>query len=233
MGPTPVDEAISLCADILSRVESDRRAAANTKRSLAQLHAMAGDIDTARELYRGARSTLDRLGWRHDARLVSHDSGPIELLVGDPAVAERELQGDYDTLVDMGDTFFRPTTAAFLAEALYRQGRFGEAEARAHESADRADPDDLAPQVLWRGVMAMIGAGRGDADALARAREAVAMSAASDAPVLQAGALLALAETALLLGERDLAADAAARAAQLYEAKGSIAGVARARDLVS
>jgi class 3 adenylate cyclase/tetratricopeptide (TPR) repeat protein len=232
VGPTPVDEAIALCEEILSRVESDRRAAANTRRSLAQLHAMAGDIGTARELYRGARSTLDRLGWRHDAALVSLDSGPIELLAGDPAVAERELQGDYDTLADMGDTFFRPTTAAFLAEALYRQGRFDEAEARAQESADTADPDDLAPQVLWRGVMAMIEARRGEAGALVRAREAVAMSEGSDAPILQAGAFLALAETALLLGERGLAAEAAAKAAQRYEAKGSTAGVARAGRLL-
>jgi tetratricopeptide (TPR) repeat protein len=233
VGPTPVDVAIPRCEEVLARVESDRRAAANTRRALAQLHAMIGDLDTARLLYSGARSTLLELGWRLDAALVSLDSGPIELLVGDPAVAESELQRDYEALAAMGDAFYLPTTTAFLSEALYRQGRVDEAEGRAQECSRSADPDDLAPQVLWRAVQARIDAGRGGADALALAQEAVSLSEASDGPILQADALLALAEVATALGEDDIARDAAGRAMERYEAKGSRAGMARVERLMT
>lgn len=233
IGPTPVSEATAICEEILERVESDRRASANTRRSLAQLHAMAADIDGARELYQGVRATLDELGWRHDAALVSLDSGPIELLAGDPAIAEAELRRDYDALTEMGDEFFKPTTAAYLAEALLRQGRVDDARALAEESSATADPDDVWPQVVWRGVLARIEAGFGDHNALHRAREAVSLAETSDAPTLQGDAYLALAEVAAVLGDTSTVEQARKTAISRYEAKGSTAGVGRVNRLVT
>ena len=229
VGPTPVPEAIARCDGILERVGDDRRAAANTRRALAQLHAMAGDIERSRALYREARATLEDLGWRHDAALVSLDSGPAELLAGDPAMAEGELRGDYEALKVMGDTFFVPTTAVFLGEALYRQGRHDEARALAAECAETADPDDLAPQVLWRGLQARVDTVAGDhAAARTLAEEAVALSEGSDGPTLRAEALLALSEVAAMAGDPDAAVAAAIAAGDLYAAKQSPIGVGRA-----
>ena len=232
IGPTPVVEAIRLCEEILERVESDRRAAANTRKALAQLHAMTGDIDTARLLYRGARQTLESLGWAHDAAVVSLDSGPIELLAGDPEVAESELRGDYKALDAMGDDFFKPTTVAYLAEAVYRQGRIDEAETLARESERTADPDDVGPQVIWRSVIAKVLGNRGDEDAVGVAREAIELSMSSDAPLLRADAWLALGEAALALGDASTVAEARREAITYYEAKGSSAGVDRTTRLI-
>lgn len=232
VGPTPVPEAIVRCEAILERVADDRRAAANTQRALAQLHALGGDLESARALYRRARATLEDLGWRHDAALVSLDSGPVELLVGDPAVAEADLRRDHGALKEMGDTFFIPTTAVFLGEAIFRQGRHDEAAGFATECAETADPDDLAPQVLWRTLQARIDAAAGRSVPAHRlAREAVELSEGSDGPTLRADALLALAAV-MATSDREEAVRAAGQAAALYEAKASPAGLDRVRQVL-
>ncbi|NIS32365.1 MAG: hypothetical protein GWN73_18980, partial [Actinobacteria bacterium] len=68
------------------------------------------------------------------------------------------MRADYAALGEMGDTFFVPTIAVYLAEALLRQGRFEEAAEFAAETAQTADPDDVAPQAMWRIISARIDA---------------------------------------------------------------------------
>ena len=52
----------------------------------------------------------------------------------------------------MGERNYISTTAAFLAEALYRQGRDEEALAMTEQSEEIAAADDVASQCLWRSV---------------------------------------------------------------------------------
>jgi class 3 adenylate cyclase/tetratricopeptide (TPR) repeat protein len=226
VGPTPVPAAIERCIEILARTEADRRAAANTSKGLATLYAMIGDTEQARRLCREARSTLAELGWRYDAALVSLESSQVEFLAGDPAVAETELRSDYEALKEMGDAFFLPTIAVYLAEALVRQGRYDEAAEFAAETAQTADPDDVAPQSMWRTIRARIDAAQGRADeAVPLAREAVEIMERSDGPVLLAGSLMGLAEVARLAGDEPTALEAAGRARTLFESKGCSVGV--------
>ena len=120
-------------------------------RALANLEAMRGRFDEARALYRSGRAILDELGWRHDAAITSAvASGPVELIAGDAVAAEAELRADYEALAAMGERNFISTTAAFLAEALYRQGRDDEALRMTEESEEIAAADDVATQYLWR-----------------------------------------------------------------------------------
>ena len=138
LGPTPVPEAIAIVEQILTQLEGDRKSEAYTQRALANLEAMRGRFDEARALYRRSRATLDELGWRFDAALTSAvASGPVELIAGDAAAAEAELRRDYDALAAMGERNYISTTAAFLAEALYRRGARRRGDG--HDPAERAD----------------------------------------------------------------------------------------------
>ena len=123
---------------------------------------MQGDFTAARDEYRRARAMLEELGWRFIAALGSMVSGPVEMLAGDPVAAEAELRQDYETLDRLGDRNYISTVAGYLAEALFRQGRLDESGPFAAFSAEVADPDDVATQVLWRGVTAKLMAARGE-----------------------------------------------------------------------
>ena len=113
-------------------------------------------------MYRQSRATLEELGWRFDAALTSAiASGPVELIAGDAGAAEAELRRDYDALAAMGERNYISTTAAFLAEALYRQGRDEEALVMTEQSEEIAAADDVATQYLWRSVRAKLLARRG------------------------------------------------------------------------
>src|SRR5262245_47201896 len=121
-GPTPVDDAIDRCAQFLEEgVEPELEAAIGS--TLAGLHAMRGDFDRARELWAAADRLYEslHLSFRRAAR--SYIPASIETLAGDHAAAERELRSGYETLEQMGEKSLRTTIAAFLAEAIYRQGR--------------------------------------------------------------------------------------------------------------
>jgi tetratricopeptide (TPR) repeat protein len=228
-GPTPVAEALNRCRQILDQVSSNRRAEAMVMRQLGQLHAMRMEIGEARALYRASRHTLEDLGWVFDSALVSLDSGPIEMLAGDPAVAEAELRRDYEALDTLGDRNFIALTSALLGEALYRQGRYDEAETHARFAEQTAVSDDLGPQVLWRSLQAKLRA-RGGTDsqaALEMATEALRLIKRSDDPSGQAETLVDLAEVARLTGDTERAETALRDARGRYLAKGNLAGVHR------
>ena len=229
-GPTPVPEAISLCEAIIARSAGDRKAEAVTLRSLAHLHAMRGEFEAARDEYRRARAMLLELGWTFHAALTSIDSGPIEMLAGDPVAAEAELRRDYETLDRLGDHNYISTVAAYLAEALYRQGRHEDADAMASLGAEVAAPDDVATQVALRGVRGRLLASSGrleEAETLCR--QAVEMSRTEDDPADQAIALSALADVLRAGGRWAEAVETDAAALDLYEAKGDVVSAAAVR----
>src|SRR5438270_12703106 len=116
------------------------------------MHAMQGNFASAREEYRRARGMLEELGWTFTAALGSIVSGPIEMLAGDPAAAEVELRRDYETLDRLGDRNYISTIAAYLAEALYRRGRYDESRTFPTFSAGVSAPDQPGTPVLWRGA---------------------------------------------------------------------------------
>lgn len=230
-GPTPVDEAIRMCEEIIARSGGDRKVEAIALGSLAHMHAMQGNFESARDEYRRARAMLEELGWTFTAALSSIVSGPIEMLAGDPVAAEVELRRDYEILDRLGDRNYISTVAAYLAESLYRQGRYDEADTFATFSADIAAPDDLATQVLWRGVSAKLLARQGELEEAERiAREAVAMSRRADDPVDdQANALMDLVQVLRMAGRHDEGAGEAEQALALYQKKGNLVSAAAAR----
>jgi tetratricopeptide (TPR) repeat protein len=231
-GPTPVAEAIERCEEIAARGLADRQAEALVLCSLAYLRGMRGDFPEARELYARAGHLLRDLGGVVLAASTSLASARVELLAGDPARAERELARDYEALAAMGERYFLPLIAAHLAQAVQAQGRDGEALELAATAQELADEDDVESQALWRRVRgkALARAGRLD-EAEELVRESLAALAPTDAPVMQADALVDLAEV-LPAGARAEGQAALEEALDLYTRKGNTVSAARVRELL-
>jgi tetratricopeptide (TPR) repeat protein len=221
-GPTPVDEAVPLCEEIVRSGLTDRQAEAVALSSLAVLRALGGDFDAARGHYLRAHAALAELGGTVLAAHTSLTSGRIELLAGEPAAAEAALRLDYDALGALRERYFRPLVGALLARALLDQERIEEADAVAAEVSVEAAADDVETQALWRLVRARVADLRGDAsEALLLVEEAVGALDDTDAPVIRADARL---DAGFILARAGRPAEAASRfeeAAELYDRKGA------------
>jgi tetratricopeptide (TPR) repeat protein len=229
-GPTPVEDAIRRCEELAEADLGDRQAEGLVLCALSQLHAMRGDFETGRELYGQARALLEDVGGKVAAASTSLDSAGVEMLAGEPAVAEAELRRDYELLERMGEKYVLPTIAALLAQAVYAQGRYGEAVMLSTAVEELGAGDDVDAQALWRCVRAKALAREGQFDeAEDLARAGVELLRATDSLVPQADALADLAEVLRLAGRSDEAEAALDEATSLYVRKGNTAAAARAR----
>jgi ATP/maltotriose-dependent transcriptional regulator MalT len=233
LGPSPVPEAIRLCEDLVVQAQDDRKAEAIISCCIAHLRSMQGEFEDARGLFANSRALFEELGWKFEAATVSLDSGPAALLAGDAITAEAELRADFDRLEEMGEHNYISTIAAYLAEALYRQDRFDEAEYFAAYCSDVASHDDVSSQAQWRSVKAKLLARRGAVtDAEVLARQAVGLLKPTDFLDLHATVLLDLAEVLSTLGRPGEAIAATEEGLGLFKRKGNEVAAARARALL-
>jgi len=194
------------------------------------LEAMRGDIGLARELLAEGRRTIEESGLTLWAALNAQEAYLVELLAGTPGAATETLRESYATLDAGGERAFLSTIAGFLAHALYAQGKDDEAERFSRESEQAASPDDVVSQVLWRTALAKILARRGELEpAEALAREAVRFGEPTDLVGTRADALSDLAEVLALGGRPEESLAALGQASELYERKGNVTALARAR----
>jgi tetratricopeptide (TPR) repeat protein len=229
VGPTPVADGIATCAGIREEVGGSPLATAQMLPPFAALYAMQGDFETARSLVREANTLLGELGRIYTLALAQYDAW-VELLAGEPAVAEERLRTAYERLDELGEKAVFASTAAMLANAIYAQGRYAEAGEFCRASREAAAADDLDAQVEWRGVAAKLLAQRGQiAEAETLAREAVELVARTDFLRSHGDALLDLGEVLALGGEPQKAAAAFRAGLELYEQKGDTVMAGRAR----
>jgi class 3 adenylate cyclase/tetratricopeptide (TPR) repeat protein len=229
-GPTPVKEGIRRCEQILERAAGHPRVEAFALVTRGALEAMAGRIDQGRDMTERGRGRLESLGLLVTAAATSHASGQVELLAGDAVAAERALRAGYERLKAMGEKAYLSTTAAYLAEAVYQQGRLEEADTFTRISEETADPRDLASQIGWRSARAKILARQGQTEeAEGLATDALVLAQGTDFLDMQADALMALAEVLAGAGRRDEAGAAVEQALELHERKGSVIRTERAR----
>ncbi|HEY7281391.1 MAG TPA: adenylate/guanylate cyclase domain-containing protein [Actinomycetota bacterium] len=185
-GPGSVDDSIGACQAVIERSGGDRKATAAAVATLGTLEAMRGRAPEARSLASRAKSILEEAGLPGWAGALTQMFGWTELLSGDAAAAEAELRTGVDILRGIGEMSWLSSTAAILAEALFRQGRTDEADAFVLESEHAAGGGDIYSQGLFRAVRAKILSARGDSEAaVATAREAVAVADHSDFVFLQ------------------------------------------------
>jgi predicted ATPase len=228
-GPTPVPEGVRRCEEIRAEVVGNPGSEGWALRALAGLHAMVGRFDLARTLLAEANEIFEELGQTRYSSAWDLD-GIVELLAGDLDAAERLLRAGYLALEKMGDRAFRPTTAAYLAEALYAQGRDEEAGPLTEISEQLAAREDLLTQVVWRRVRAKVMAREGRVDeAEDLAQEAVTISESTDFLNTRADALVDLAHVHRRAGRLDEARTALAKGLALYEEKGNQVAAKRTR----
>ena len=229
-GPTPVPESIARCeaalAEPLGRRPSVEAALVGT---LAGLEAMRGRFDEARALYARQRAIHDDLGRPYSTAAWTIVNARVEMLAGDAGAAEAELRRGHQILTRIHELGVLSTLAGYLADALYAQGHFDEANEFTRFGEERAVLDDVASQVWWRVTRAKVLARAGDADSEWLAREAVALAEPTDDLFLRARALLDLAETLTLLGRGGATQPLLEQAALLAERKGDIVTAGRAR----
>ena len=233
LGPTPVTEALATCERLVEDVSGDRKAESVILGVLAQLHAMRGDFDQARELYRRAAAMLADLGPSVTSSTLSTESSRVEALAGDFAAAERELRRDDLALAAMGERYYRSTVDALLAQVLVTLENLDEAETFSRQAEELADADDVSSQVFWRTARGRILARSGRAtEGETLAREAVALARGTVDIALLAGALTDLAEVIALAGRQDEAGPPLREALAFYERKEDATSVARVRRLL-
>ena len=230
-GPMPAADVRHRCETLLAEVSGDRQAEAVISGVLAQLYAMSGDFEGARELYRAGRRMLDELGVSVTAATTSTESARVELLAGDPAAAEAELRSDHDVLEAMDERYFRSTVAATLALVLIEQDRFEEADGYARSAEELTEADDVSSEVLWRSARARILARSGEADHARRmASRAVELADETVDLILQGDAYVVLATVLDETGDAADAEEARAAALERYERKGDRVSADRLRD---
>lgn len=230
-GRMPVKAAIGRCKNVLARAQGDRKAMAAALFSWGNLEAMRGRFGEARQLIAQARSTVEEVAltvW--SAGPLTEMSALAELWAGDAAAAERELRWGVKTLQRTGEFAWLPTIAGILAQAIYVQGRYEEAEAFVRLGEGIAGSDDTYSQGLLRCVRSKILVRAGDVEgALRMAREAVAIAEPTDFLFLQSFVLDGLGEVLHIAGHLEEADAALASAVRLCAQKGFVVGARQAR----
>jgi tetratricopeptide (TPR) repeat protein len=191
---------------------------------------MRGDFELARTLAARARAILVDLGTSVLAASTSQEASQIEMLAGDPVSAERDLRRDYEALAVLGEKYLLSTVAGDLAQAVYAQGRFGEALEQSRVAEELAAPDDVTSQAFWRSVRAKVYARQGRREeALHLAEEAVELLRRTEDLVGLARALVDLAEVQTIAERQSDGRASLEEAVRLLERKENVVGARRAR----
>jgi tetratricopeptide (TPR) repeat protein len=227
-GPRRADEAIARLGELRARLGNDPTLDALTATNRAQLEAMRGRFEEARQLYRSAQASFEELGQFLPLAGARLDSGLVEVLAGDPKAAERELASGYALLESIGGTSVLSSVAALLGGAVLAQGRVDEAERYATLSEEISSDGDVFSQVEWRILQASVCTATGrPEEGWELAQEALHLLVESDALSLKAGAFAALGAASDAVGRRSDAEAAWADADRLAQCKGNVALAAR------
>jgi class 3 adenylate cyclase/tetratricopeptide (TPR) repeat protein len=231
-GPTPVPDAVRRADEVRERAAGARVAQSTALVCLSGLHAMSGRFDEARRSYVEGRAIADELGFRVWLAGFSLVASDIEMLAGDPSAAEAELRRGYQALEGMGERGLLSRVAAALARALQAQGQEGEAE-RFTGVSESLGGADVAGQISWRSVRAVLLARKGQPEAAeGLAREAVGLAEGTDDVNRQGRVLVDLAEVLERAGRTEEAVPVVEQALGCFEAKGNTVAAEQARMLL-
>jgi tetratricopeptide (TPR) repeat protein len=221
-GPRPADEA-------LRKLDRELPEAPHPRLLLTRgwLLAMLARFDEATAVANPALERWHEFTGGEDGRWMLAE---IAKLAGDDEGAAQHLRRFCTWLEEHGQHNFLSTFAPSLGRSLCALERHDEALHWAQLGRELGDENDVATQMLWRQVQAVVGARRGEhAQAEALAREAVAISERSDSLNEQGDALCDLAEVLRSAGSAEEARAALTRALERYERKRNLAMAERIR----
>jgi class 3 adenylate cyclase/tetratricopeptide (TPR) repeat protein len=211
-GPRPVAEALERLAEL---AQDDLHPKFLGDRAI--LHAMLGDMNQARAFLELSVNSWRERGREEVAHVIAAD---VEELAGNHEAAAEHLAAYCAVLEERGLAPVLSTYAPKRGRHLCALGRFDEAERLAEQGRSYGQDDDPVTQSLWRQVMALVLAQRGDLVGAERlAREAVPFSRATNSPWQQGDALFDLAAVLEASGRDEEAASALCEALVEYERK--------------
>jgi predicted ATPase/class 3 adenylate cyclase len=216
--PIPVDAGIARAEQLLQEASGDPWAEADLLKPLCVLYAYAGRAADARAALARTRSIFASFGAEYALAESAIPAGVMELVIGDPAAAERYLREGYQAFRAMGERGYPVPIAAHLAEALYVQGRFDEALQMTQEVQAAAALDVPENQIRWRATRAKLLARRGQSSVAHQLiAEAETLVSRTSNVLLTAEILVAKAEVDRLTRAPDQAVTHLGAALQIYE----------------
>ena len=222
----PADAGVARAEQLLQDASGDLWAEADMLKPLCVLYAHVGRDADARAAIARSQSIFTGFGAKLALQESAVPAAIVGLIIGDPAVAERYARQGYEACRAMGQRGgYVVDLAVLLAEALYEQGRFDEAQ----QLIDQANAEPSSATVsTTRLTEAKLLARRGQ---FAAARQLVGQAEAfmASARELQADALEARAEVERLAGAPDQAAASLRAALHIYEVMGSATLARRVR----
>jgi class 3 adenylate cyclase/tetratricopeptide (TPR) repeat protein len=221
-GPLPADQALRALDAALPDAPAPGPLAYR-----ACLVAMLGRFEEAWSIANEADKRLRELG---GDPATETSLAVVATLAGDHWTAAKRLRRSCDLFEAHGERAHLSTFAPLLGRELCALGRYDEAERLAKVGRELGGTEDVATQIIWRQVQALVQASRGDhAAAEPLAREAVALAERTDSPNWQGDALCDLGEVLAAAGRVDEAATALEQALACYARKKNLAMVAQAR----
>ena len=222
-GPAPLERAVAFVGERLelARRQGLRSLEADMLHVLGSAEARRGHFDQARLALKASTAISEELGLAYMSQWATRSLGHLELAAGDPRAAERAFRWSYDVLTEMELKSSLGEAAVPLADSLYEQGRYGEAEDFLDAVKDdwaSGDASVEAPRLAVRGKLL---AARGwQRHAERTVERALRLVRRTDWACLRADTLLAHAEV-LELGDRlDEAVSSCHEALRVAEAKG-------------
>jgi class 3 adenylate cyclase/tetratricopeptide (TPR) repeat protein len=233
-GPKPVPEAIEQCEGLLREHDGDRASEANIILWLGGLEAMQKNFAAARAHVSRARTIYNEFGLPVNAvDACGRAFAAIDMLASLPAQAERALRESCEFLQQHHQIAPLATRAGELAQSIYEQGRYDDAEAWTRVARDSAGNDDLDAALSWQTVQAKIAARYGRIEEAERlARQTLELVTRTDSLNRHADSLMALAEVLEIANRSDEAEKMVRSALGLYELKGNLASAERVRALL-
>jgi len=231
-GPMPTAEALERIEEIrASDVADSLVSEGHLAAFLGLLTAMQGDVDGGMALIHGGIEQVRSAGLVVLASGMAMGEARVAQKGGDVEGAESLLREALDVLEQSDDRGYRPTIALELAQLVYAQGRYDEAEALCALGRDLTTTHDLVNFVYLDMLEACLSARRGEhADAEARSSRSVELAETTDHYEVRGMARLFRAEALQLAGRADEASVEAAAGLAHFDTKGDVSGAARARE---
>jgi tetratricopeptide (TPR) repeat protein len=224
----PADTGVARAEQLLQDASGDLWAEADLLKPLGVLYAHVGRVADARAAIDRSQSIFTGFGAKLALSESAVPAALVGLIIADPAAAERYARAGYEACRAMGERgVYVVDLAVLLADALYEQGRFDEAQ----QLIDRANAEpSSATSSTTLLIEAKLLARRGQ---FAAARQLVGQAEAlpswTTGPIGQTDALKTRAEVERLAGAPDQAAASLRAALHIYEDMGSATQARRTR----
>jgi predicted ATPase len=212
----PADTGVARTEQLLQDASGDPWAEADLLKPLCVLYAHAGRVADARAAIGRSQSIFAGFGAELALAESTIPAAIVGLIIGDPAYAERYAREGYGAFRAMGGHGgYVSDLAVMLADALYEQGRFDEAQQLIDQAKAEPSAATVSTTLLTE---AKLLARRGEfAAARQLVGQAEALLSPTSLPHLQANTLKTRAEVERLAGAPDQAAASLRAALRIYE----------------